>query len=269
MRLINRVFDKKGTPILAGIFVVLFIAESRRRLRKRTMPRWKRIKTNTVVAIPSFSLLRFLLLPVMVWLAAKNKKLKWGINYQYKGHPFIKSLVAFLIMDYTNYLWHRLNHKIPFLWRFHLVHHTDVDLDVSTAFRFHFGELIGSVFFRGGFVFLSGATPLTVLLHEILFEAETQFHHSNWELPYKFENRLNKLIVTPRMHGIHHSNVKRETDSNYSVIFSAWDRLHHTLDLNKPQKEIVMGVPSYSNPAELTSGFLLKLPFTNIRPWEE
>jgi sterol desaturase/sphingolipid hydroxylase (fatty acid hydroxylase superfamily) len=269
MSLINRVFDKKGTPILAGIFVVLFIAESRRRLRKRKMPRWKRVKTNTVVAIPSFSLLRFLLLPVMVWLATKNKKLKWGINYTYKAHPLVKSFAAFLIMDYTNYVWHRLNHQIPFLWRFHLVHHTDVDLDISTAFRFHFGELIGSVFFRGGFVFLSGATPLTVLLYEILFEAETQFHHSNLKLPYKFENRLSQLIVTPRMHGIHHSNVKSETDSNYSVIFSAWDRIHNTLNLHKPQKEIVMGVPSYSNPAELTSGFLLKLPFTNIRPWKE
>ncbi len=269
MRLINRVFDKKGTPILAGIFVVLFIAESRRRLRKRTMPRWKRITTNSVVAIPSVPLLRFVLLPVMIWLAKKNKKMKWGINYQYKAPPFIKAFVAFLIMDYTNYLWHVLNHKIPLLWRFHLVHHTDVDLDVSTAFRFHFGELIGSVFFRGGFVFLSGATPLTVLLYEILFEAETQFHHSNWRLPHEFENRLNKIIVTPRMHGIHHSNTRREADSNYSVIFSAWDRIHDTLDLNKPQQQIVIGVPSYSNPKELTSSFLLKLPFTNIRSWEE
>ncbi len=183
--------------------------------------------------------------------------------------PLIKGFVAFLIMDYTNYLWHRLNHRVPFLWRFHLVHHTDVDLDVSTALRFHFGELIGSVFFRGGFAFLSGATPLTVLLYEILFEAETQFHHSNWKLPYEFEKRLNKIIVTPRMHGIHHSNLKHETDSNYSVIFSAWDRIHNTLDLNKPQHEIVIGVPSYSNPKELTSEFLLKLPFTKIRPWKE
>ncbi len=71
------------------------------------------------------------------------------------------------------------------------------------------------------------------------------------------------------MHGIHHSNIKSETDSNYSVIFSAWDRIHQTLDLDKPQQDIVIGVPSYSNPKELTSGFLLKLPFTQIRSWEE
>jgi len=269
MNIIRSVFDKKGAPVLATVFVFLFIAESKRRLRKRKMSQLKRVEINSVVAVPSFSLLRFLLLPVMVFLAAKNKKLQFGFNYLYKAPPVIKGFAAFLIMDYTNYLWHRLNHRVPFLWRFHLVHHTDVDLDVSTALRFHFGELIGSVFFRGGFAFLSGATPLTVLLYEILFEAETQFHHSNWKLPYQFENLINKIIVTPRMHGIHHSNIKRETDSNYSVIFSLWDRIHNTLDLNKPQDEIVIGVPSYSNPGELTTGFLLKLPFTNIRSWNE
>ena len=238
MGIIKRVFDHKGAPVLTVVFVALFIAESKRRLRQRKMSRLKRVEINSVVAVPSFSLLRFLLLPAMIWLAIKNKKLKLGFNYLYKAPPLIKGFTAFLIMDYTNYLWHRLNHRLPFLWRFHLVHHTDVDLDVSTALRFHFGELIGSVFFRGGFAFLSGATALTVLVYEILFEAETQFHHSNWKLPSEFENRLNKIIVTPRMHGIHHSNVKRETDSNFSVIFSAWDQLHNTLDLNKPRTKL-------------------------------
>ena len=254
---------------MAAVFVILFIAESKRQLRKRKQPKMKRAVINSTVAIPSFSLLRFVLLPVMIWLAMKNKKLTWGLNYQYKANPFTKALIAFLVMDYTNYLWHVLNHKIPLLWRFHLVHHTDVDLDITTAFRFHFGELIGSVFYRGAFVFLSGATPLTVLLYEILFEAETQFHHSNLKLPKQFESRLNKFIVTPRMHGIHHSNLKRETDSNYSVIFSAWDRIHKTIDLDKPQDQIVIGVPSYSNAEELTSNFLLKLPFSDIRSWNE
>ena len=269
MGIINRVFDKKGAPVLMAVFLCLFIAESRRQLRKRSQQKIKRAVINTTVAIPSFSLLRFVLLPVMIWLAIKNKKLKWGLNYQYQAHPFMKAFLAFLVMDYTNYLWHVMNHRIPFLWRFHLVHHTDIDLDVTTAFRFHFGELIGSVFFRGAFVFLSGASPLAVLLYEILFEAETQFHHSNLQLPMHFENRLNKFIVTPRMHGIHHSNLKKETDSNYSVIFPLWDRIHNTLNLNKPQDQIVIGVPSYSNPDELSVNFLSKLPFTHIRSWDE
>jgi sterol desaturase/sphingolipid hydroxylase (fatty acid hydroxylase superfamily) len=194
--------------------------------------------------------------------------LQWGLNYRIKARGFAKSLLTFLILDYSNYLWHVLNHKLSLLWRFHIVHHSDPDLDVTTAIRFHFGELIGSVFYRGAFVFLSGATPLNVLVYEILFEGATQFHHSNLRLPYKTEKILSKVIVTPRMHGIHHSNIRQEADSNYAVIFSFWDRLHNTILLNVPQDKVVIGVPAYSDPAELTIGYLLKLPFTKIRKWE-
>jgi sterol desaturase/sphingolipid hydroxylase (fatty acid hydroxylase superfamily) len=205
----------------------------------------------------------------MVWLATKNQEIHFGLNYLYNLPAGAEAAIAFLLLDYTNYLWHILNHKLPFLWRFHLVHHTDHDLDISTAFRFHFGELIGSVFFRGAAVFLIGASPVTVLIYEIVFEAATQFHHSNLKLPFQFEKALNRLIVTPRMHGIHHSVIRSETDSNYSVIFSFWDRLHKTIDLDKAQQDVVIGVPSYDNKEELTIGFLLKLPFTSVRPWKK
>jgi sterol desaturase/sphingolipid hydroxylase (fatty acid hydroxylase superfamily) len=103
----------------------------------------------------------------------------------------------------------------------------------------------------------------------LLYEAATAFHHSNTRLPRGFENLLNKLIVTPRMHGIHHSVKREQTDSNYSVIFSFWDRLHKTARLKVPQEQVVIGVPAYSDKKELTIGFLLKLPFTKIRKWDE
>ena len=267
MKLIKQVFDYVGAPILALAFIGLFIAEGRSQLRKRKQERSKRIIINTIGSIPAFTLLRFLFLPVMVNLAMKNQHLKLGLNHRYNAHPIVKGIVAFLIMDYTNYLWHILNHKLPFLWRFHVVHHSDPDLDLSTALRFHFGEMIGSVFYRGAFVLVSGASALQVLLYEILFEGATQFHHSNWKLPYKIEKNLNKLIVTPRMHGIHHSIIKEETDSNYSVIFSFWDRMHNTARLNVNQDLVITGVPSYSNHDELTIAYLLKMPFTKIRPW--
>jgi sterol desaturase/sphingolipid hydroxylase (fatty acid hydroxylase superfamily) len=164
-------------------------------------------------------------------------------------------------------IWHLLNHHVPLLWRFHLVHHTDPDLDVTTAIRFHFGEMIGSLLFRGTFVFLSGATPLAVIMYEIIFEAEVLFHHSNLKIPLRLEKMLNLLIVTPRMHGIHHSVVKDETDSNYSSVLSIWDRLHKTARLHFTNRDIVIGVPSYSNQKELSVGYLLKLPFTKIRDW--
>jgi sterol desaturase/sphingolipid hydroxylase (fatty acid hydroxylase superfamily) len=142
-------------------------------------------------------------------------------------------------------------------------------LPVTTAFRFHFGELIASVFFRGAAVVLIGASPVVVLVYEIVFEAATQFHHSNMKLPFRFEKILNLLFVTPRMHGVHHSIVKCETDSNFSIIFSFWDRIHQTVRLNIHQDEIVVGVPVYADKNELTIDNLLKLPFTKIRKWKE
>lgn len=245
-------------------FVVLFIVEKRRQLRKRTEPATERSIKNVLTGIPAFVLLRFLFLPVTVKIADKNKQLKWGLNYRYDAPGWFKLATSFLIMDLSNYLWHILNHRFTWLWRFHVVHHSDKDLDVTTAIRFHFGELIGSVFFRGAFVFLSGATARNVLLYEIIFEGATQFHHSNMKLPLATERLLSKLIVTPRMHGIHHSVIRQETDSNYSIIFSFWDRLFNTICLNVPQDKIVIGIPAYPHPEELTIGTLLKLPFQKI-----
>ncbi|RYY25316.1 MAG: sterol desaturase family protein [Chitinophagaceae bacterium] len=265
--LIHHIFDTIGVPVLVVIFVLLYVSESRFELRKRVGNKWKRTMINSIVSIPAFTLLRFLFLPVMVWIASTNLEYKFGLNYLYTLPAFTESCIAFLMLDYGNYIWHFLNHKLGFLWRFHLVHHTDPDLDITTAFRFHFGELIGSVISRGAVVLLTGSTPELVLIYEIIFEAATQFHHSNWKLPLKLEKILNLVIVTPRMHGIHHSIIRQQTDSNYSVVFSFWDRIHKTACLNVDQNLVVTGVPAYSDQSELTIGYLLKLPFKKIRPW--
>lgn len=259
------IFDIYGTPILISLFIILFLIETKFQLRKRVQSRWKRIIINFIVSIPAFVLLRLLFIPAMVWLAVKNETWQIGLNYLFDAPLIVTSIIAFLLLDYSNYIWHILLHKMPILWRFHLVHHTDLDLDITTAFRFHFGEMIGSIFFRGAAVLLIGVSPMMVLIYEILFEAASQFHHSNMKLPFRLEKALNKLIVTPRMHGIHHSMIRRETDSNYSIIFSFWDRLHKTVRLNIQQNEIVTGVPTYADERELTIGKLWKLPFTSIR----
>ena len=266
--MIKTIFDTYGAIILVTIFIILFLLESKIELRKRVQNRWKRIFINFIVSIPSFALLRIVFIPAMVWLATKNQEWHFGLSYIYEPPGFLKATIAFFLLDYSNYIWHILLHKLPILWRFHLVHHTDLDLDITTAFRFHFGELIGSVIFRGAAILLTGASPLLVLIYEIVFEGITQFHHTNTKIPFRLEKILNFFIVTPRMHGIHHSMVKKETDSNYSIIFSFWDRLHRTVRLNIHQNEIVTGVPHYVDEKELTIGKLLKLPFTKIREWK-
>ena len=267
MKLIHEIFDWTGIPILAMLFIFLFLIENRFKLRNRVQNKKKRTIINNLVAIPSFVLLRFLLLPIMVWLALQNETLHIGLNFLYKLPVWLEASISFLIIDFTNYLWHILNHKLPVLWRFHIVHHTDHDLDVTTAIRFHYGELIGSVFFRGAFVFLSGAGPMLVLIYEIVFEAATQFHHSNLKLPLKVERIINTILVTPRMHGIHHSQLQREANSNYGVVFPWWDRLHRTLGLNVPQAQVTIGVPGYSRPEDNRFVNALLMPFRKQRDY--
>lgn len=269
MNIIHRILDWNGIPFLILTFWLLFFIESKFDLRKRVQNKWQRSFINNIIAIPSFLLLRFMFLPAMIWLTLQNEKLHVGLNYLYELPAWAEIAISFIIFDYVNYIWHILNHRIPLLWRFHLVHHTDTDMDVTTAIRFHFGEMIGSLFFRGAFVFLSGASPIAVILYEIIFEAEVLFHHSNTRLPLQVEKIFNYIIVTPRMHGIHHSVYKNETDSNFSSIFSFWDRLHKTGKLYIHQDDIIIGVPSYSNKNELTIFYLLQLPFTEIRKWKK
>jgi sterol desaturase/sphingolipid hydroxylase (fatty acid hydroxylase superfamily) len=154
---------------------------------------------------------------------------------------------------------------VPLFWRFHNVHHTDLDMDVSTATRFHFGEMLFSVAFLSVAVIVLGVGPVTLLLFFIGFETATLFHHSNWRLPIWFERILNRAIVTPRMHGIHHSIVQRETNSNWGTIFCWWDKFHRTLRRDIPQDEITIGVPAYRDEHELTFGRLFVLPFRKQR----
>ncbi|MGS0748778.1 sterol desaturase family protein [Halpernia sp. GG3] len=269
MELIRSVFDIYGTAILVVIFILLFIVETKFSLRKRVQNRWKRIFINFGISMPSFALMRLAFIPIMVWLAYENERWQIGLGYFYESPIWVKGIIAFFLLDYSNYIWHVILHKMPLMWRFHLVHHTDLDLDLTTAFRFHFGEMIGSIIFRGMAVLLFGVSPLMVLIYEIAFDASNQFQHSNLKLPFKFEKIINKIFVTPRMHGIHHSMKKQETDSNYSIIFSFWDRLHSTIRLNIPQHRIRIGVPVYPDIKELNFLKLLKLPFTKIRPWKD
>jgi sterol desaturase/sphingolipid hydroxylase (fatty acid hydroxylase superfamily) len=170
-------------------------------------------------------------------------------------------------MDYAYWWWHWVNHMVPLFWRFHNVHHTDLDLDVSTAARFHFGEMLFSVGFLSLAVLLFGIAPIMLIIFFITFEAATLFHHSNWRLPIKLERVLNLIVVTPRMHGIHHSIVQRETNSNWGTILCWWDKLHRTLRRDIPQNAITIGVAAYRDEHELTLGKLFTLPFGRQREW--
>lgn len=147
------------------------------------------------------------------------------------------------------------------------MHHIDVDLDVSTALRFHFGEITLSILFRVLQLAAIGPSAVTFLVFETCFEAATEFHHSNWRLPFRLERALNKVFVTPRMHGLHHSIVEEQTNSNYSTIFSWWDRLNGSFWMITEAHTVTIGVPGYGDAAEQGILRLLALPFQKQRSY--
>lgn len=259
--------DFFGSPLLAILFGGLFLLQWRYPLRRRHFPVFRRMVRNFVMSVPSFLILRLALIPIPLAAAAWAQEHGVGLLHWLSVPGWIAAGIGFLAMDWAYYWWHFAMHKVPVLWRFHNVHHTDLDMDVTTAARFHFGEIIASIPFRVGAVVLLGIAPLTLLVFELVFEAASLFHHSNWRLPIGVERVLNRVIVTPRMHGTHHSIVQRETDSNWGTIFSWWDRLHRSLRIDVPQDAITIGVASYRDEGELTAGKLLLLPFHEQRPW--
>ncbi|MFD2999985.1 sterol desaturase family protein [Pontibacter toksunensis] len=267
MRILFPKFDKIGMPLLGVAAAAFFLLETKRQLRSRTRPRPERLLENGSVAATALPALRLLLVPAMFAAARLANKHRFGLLKRLGLPQWVRYTAGFLLLDYTNYLWHVLLHKSDILWRFHNVHHIDLDLDLSTAWRFHVGENIASVPYRSVAIALLGVPAPLVLFYEVIFEGCTAFHHSNLRLPYQVERQLCKVMVTPRMHGIHHSIVARETNSNFSVIFSWWDRLHQSLRLNVPQDEITIGVPAYRDPKEQSVKHLFLMPFERQRPW--
>jgi sterol desaturase/sphingolipid hydroxylase (fatty acid hydroxylase superfamily) len=147
------------------------------------------------------------------------------------------------------------------VWRFHHPHHVDLDLDASTALRFHFAEMMASVPWRAAKVICIGVSPLALSVWQTATLVEILFHHSNVELPVEVERWLCRFVVTPRMHGIHHSIVPEETASNWSSGLTLWDWLHGTLWLKVPQDAVTIGVPAYGAAEEVTLPKVLTMPF--------
>lgn len=249
------------------LLVLLFVLERHMALRRRRRPLLGRLLVNAVISLLAFAVAMLLVRPVALAVLQWASERPFGAVHLIPMPGAARFALSFLLMDLTFYWWHVANHRIPFLWRFHNVHHIDPDLDVSTAFRFHFGEVALSAGFRVVQVSAIGPSAWMFAVYELVFQANTLFHHSNVRLPIRMERLLNLVLVTPRMHGIHHSQVRDETNSNYSVVFSWWDRLHRTLGLNIPQSDIVIGVPAYSDPADnrLWNGLLL--PFRHQRDY--
>jgi sterol desaturase/sphingolipid hydroxylase (fatty acid hydroxylase superfamily) len=164
-------------------------------------------------------------------------------------------------MDYGLYGWHILLHRVPLLWRAHAVHHADLELDASTALRFHFTELLASVPYRVAQVLVLGVRPRAYRIWSSATILSVLFHHSNVRLPLRLERVLCRLVMTPRLHGIHHSIVPEEMDSNFSSGLALWDILHRTALRNVHQDEIDIGVAALREPCQVTLPKIMEMPF--------
>jgi sterol desaturase/sphingolipid hydroxylase (fatty acid hydroxylase superfamily) len=257
------ILDVYGLPVIGGAFLMFLYLQFRHPLRRWVQGVKPRVWVNVGLAIPSFAVLRLVLIPAEVVAAVWAAENSFGVLHWLALPAWAGAILGFLFMDYMLYVWHWMNHVIPFLWRFHTVHHSDLDLGVTTAFRFHFVEMFFGVIFRTAGVLFFGVPVAMVLIYEVVFQVMVAFQHSNWRLPYALEKHLVWMVITPRMHGIHHSIVRRETDSNYTNVLSIWDRLHGTIRLNVPQDEVVIGVPAFQDPADpdLKLKALYTLPF--------
>ena len=250
-----------GGILAAGTFLALYYFERRRPLRRRIEPPLTNATRNLMIASTTGAALNFLENPVSGRLTEFVEKENFGLLKIFRLPKLLETVLAVILLDYTLYLWHVLTHKLPFLWRFHKVHHADLDLTVSTGIRFHFGEISISVLFRAGQILLIGVSPNALQIWQTLLLTSVFFHHSNVRLPEKFERKLKKIIMTPRLHGNHHSIVKNEMYSNWSTGLTLWDYLHGTFRDDVKQSEIIIGLPEFDEKAEVTLAGMLVEPF--------
>ena len=227
-------------------FGSLTLGERIRPLRRTVGSTSRRLLVNLAIAVLAFGAV------ALVYGTVVGGAVAWADNHdvgllRWLAAPGpIAGVLAVVLLDYTLWHWHWLNHRVGVLWRFHAAHHTDLDMDASTALRFHPGELLLSVPFRALQVVAIGASMPALATWETLVLVFTMFHHSNLRIAPRFERILGWIVITPRIHGIHHSRRPRELHRNFGTISSIWDRLHRARVTDVNQATIVIGIPGQS-----------------------
>jgi sterol desaturase/sphingolipid hydroxylase (fatty acid hydroxylase superfamily) len=222
--------------------------------------------TNLTLVVIDTVAVRFLLPILPVALAGVAEARGWGLLNVLQLSLRLRILLGFIALDFIIYLQHLLFHHIPLLWRLHRMHHTDLDLDVTSGNRFHPLEIILSMLIKMAAVVVLGAPAAGVLAFEVILNACAMFSHGNIKLPAALDRLLRLFVVTPDMHRVHHSDLVRETNSNFGFNLPWWDRICGTY---RPQPEkghldMTIGLKEYRDPHKLTLLRLLIQPFTSL-----
>jgi sterol desaturase/sphingolipid hydroxylase (fatty acid hydroxylase superfamily) len=248
--------------LFCGGIIFFLILEFLVPYRSNSVSKVKRWINNLGITIFNSIVINLVFSAAIVGTASYAQTNKLGVLNMVEAPVWLKILFTVVFMDFILYVWHFLNHEMPLLWRFHRMHHSDLNMDVSTATRFHIGELAISAVIKISLIFFLGASPMGVLIFESAVVLCAQFHHSSLKVPKWFETVFWIFFVPPSMHRIHHSVVIKERDTNYGTIFSLWDRFLGTLLADVDQAGIRIGVGAYRKPEKLNFHQLLAMPFT-------
>ncbi|MEK9754263.1 MAG: sterol desaturase family protein [Rhodospirillaceae bacterium] len=229
----------------------------------QTLPRTKRWPANIGIVVLNTLLVRILFPVLPVGVAAIAEARGWGLFVLAPVPGWIAFFVSVLILDLAIYVQHVMFHKVPVLWRLHRMHHADTAIDVTTGARFHPIEIVLSIVIKMAVVALLGAPAPAVVVFEVLINATAMFNHANLSLPESVDRLLRLVMVTPDMHRVHHSTLRRETDSNYGFNLPWWDRLFGTY-IAQPSAGhdgMVIGLETFRAPVEQRLDRMLLQPF--------
>ena len=249
--------------VFFGILVVMFLWEliaPRRPLTTSKITRWF---SNLGLVLIDSIVVRLVFPTALAGITLLVQQRGWGLFNQFELPYLLKIIFSVLILDFVIYLQHIMFHSVPLFWRLHMVHHTDMDIDVTTGVRFHPVEIILSMGIKMIVVILIGAPLAAALIFEIILNGTSMFNHGNVRYSQNIDSILRLLVVTPEMHRVHHSTIRWETNSNLGFNFPWWDRLFGTYR-GQPAKghlEMTIGLEPYKEPKKLTLPWLIVLPF--------
>lgn len=249
--------------VFLGVFALMALWEAYAPRRARTYGRGSRWVTNLGLVVLDTIVVRLLFPAAAVGAAIDAGIMGWGLFNALSWPLWLEILLVFIILDFAIWLQHVVFHHVPMLWRFHMVHHADEEMDVSTGLRFHPIEIAMSMLIKIGLVYVLGAAAIAVILFEVALNAAAMWSHSNTRLPHAAERIVRLFIVTPDMHRSHHSTERREHDTNFGFFFSFWDRLFgvYTETPEGGHDGVRIGLPKWREGQSTRLSWSLSAPF--------
>ena len=245
-----------------GVLVLMVLWEVAAPRRHASIARMRRWPNNVGVVIVDTALVRVLFPISAVGLALVAEARRLGLFNIIHVPPVLGVFLSVIILDLAIYFQHVLFHAVPALWRLHRMHHADLDFDVTTGLRFHPVEILISMTTKFAVIAAAGTPALAVLIFEVLLNGTSMFNHSNIRIPAPIDRVLRWLLVTPDMHRVHHSIVRRETNSNFGFNLLWWDRLFGTYRAQPAagHEAMTIGIEQFRDPRELRLDRMLLQP---------